>query len=394
MSANPEHKLKPAIIIGTHTMGLGVIRALGFNGVPVIAVYYNNSDMGYVSKYVQESIRFPHPEANENLFIELLVKLASRFSNCPLFPVSDESLKIISKHKSQLEKFFSVACAEWEIVRQMLEKNYTYTLAASVGVPIPKTVAPLSEEEVVHYSKTLQYPYLIKPIESHLYYGLLRRKMVTVNNPNQLLAAYREAKAARLNVLIQELIPGEDSLGVNYNSYFWDGQPLVEFTAQKIRGAPPMVGSPCVAKSAEIPEVLNSGRRILKAMEFYGYSCTEFKWDPRDGTFKLMEVNGRHNLSTLLAVKCGVNFPMMHYLHLTSGILPEQSDFQKNIYWIDTERDLAYAPKRIFKMKENLMQFLHPYIRKHTDAVFDIRDMKPFFKRYLDFARRFINPAR
>jgi hypothetical protein len=31
--------LKPAIVLSTNTMGLGVIRALGSMGVPIVAVY-------------------------------------------------------------------------------------------------------------------------------------------------------------------------------------------------------------------------------------------------------------------------------------------------------------------------------------------------------------------
>ena len=49
--------------------------------------------------------------------------------------------------------------------------------------------------------------------------------------------------------------------------------------------------------SEHVPEVIEPGRKILQAMGFYGYACTEFKRDPRDGSHKLMEVNGRHNLS-------------------------------------------------------------------------------------------------
>jgi D-aspartate ligase len=374
----------PAIVIGTHTMGLGVIRALGTMRVPIVAAYYNTNDMGYVSRYVQERIHVPHPELDENLFIDTLIKLSSRFPNVPLFPVSDESLKIVAKHKVQLQEYFKVACAEWDVVRQFIEKDNTYSLAAAVGIPIPKTIRPSSEEEVASFGEDLVFPCLVKPVESHLYFALFKRKIVRVENVDQMLTAYRQAAAARLEVVLQELIPGEDSLGVNYNSYYWNGEATVEFTAQKIRNAPPELGSPCAAKSQVIPDVLAFGRRILKAMNFYGYSCTEFKQDPRDGIFKLMEVNGRHNLSTLLAVRCGMNFPWLHYQHLVDGIVPHQNTFQENIYWVDVERDLAYFSRQ----KTSLTQFLAPYFKPHVSAVLDWKDPAPFVKRYSDFIKK------
>lgn len=376
----------PAIVVGTHTMGLGVIRALGRRGVPVVALYYREDDMGYVSRYVSESIHIPHPEIEEAAFLQQLLDLASRFAGSPLFPVSDESLKVVSRNKPVLASHFKVACADWEIVRLLLEKNYTYELATALGVPIPKTVAPASMADVVAFSRGIEYPCLVKPVESHRYYARFRRKIVKAHNFEELATACQEAEQADLQVMLQELIPGADSQGVNYNSYFWDGKPTVEFTAQKVRSSPPELGSPCAAVSREIPFVLESGRKILQAMGYYGYSCTEFKCDPRDGIYKLMEVNGRHNLSTLLAVNCGINFPWLHYRHLVDGIVPEQTRFRQDFFWIDVERDLPFIPQRIFKHKESLSQILSPYIHPHVSAIYDSQDPKPFFKRYADFS--------
>lgn len=383
-------QMKPAVILGTHTMGLGVIRALGVMGVPVVAVYYNREDMGYVSRYVSERFHFPHPEHDESLFIEKLIALASRYPDSPLFPVSDESLKVVSKHKEQLQEYYKVACAEWEIIQQLIEKNYTYKLAAEAGIPVPRTITPKSEEDIERFGENLEYPCLVKPVESHRYYALFRRKIVKVSNIDQMLAACREAAAVGLDVVLQELIPGHDSMGVNYNSYFWEGRPVLEFTARKIRSAPPELGSPCVARSQVVPEVLESGRKILRALRYYGYSCTEFKLDPRDGIYKLMEVNGRHNLSTLLAVHCGLNFPWLHYRHLVEGAIPQQTTYREGLYWIDMERDLTYMPNRLFQRRESLSGILLPYMRPHTSAVFDIRDPKPFLKRYGDFAKKLL----
>ena len=39
------------------------------------------------------------------------------------------------------------------------------------------------------------------------------------------------------------------------------------------------------------PEVEPLGFRLLKSMGYHGIASVEFKRDPRDGQFKLMEVN-------------------------------------------------------------------------------------------------------
>jgi len=384
--------MKPAIVLGTHTMGLAVIRSLGMMGVPVVAVYYDRrKDMGYVSKYVKCTIYAPHPEREEEKFVELLLGCASRFGGGLLIPVSDETLVAVSRHKDLLASRYIVACAEWEVTKRLIDKKYSYALAESVGVAVPRTLTPQSMTDVECYGKTIEYPCLVKPCQSHLFFARFGRKMIPVDNFKQMVSVYQQAVDAGMDVMLQEIIPGEDTHVVNYNSYFWGGKPLVEFTAQHIRKAPPEFGSPCIAVSKQIPEVIEPGRRILNAMGFYGYSCTEFKKDSRDGVYKLMEVNGRHNLSTLLAVNCGINFPWLHYRHLVDGIMPEQTKFREELYWVDVERDLPYIPRKIFRQKESLKQILDPYVHPHISAVYDSHDIKPFIKRYLDFGKNAVD---
>ena len=200
-----------------------------------------------------------------------------------------------------------------------------------------------------------------------------------VHNQEELYHAFCEADEASLELIIQEYIPGEDALGANYNAYYWEGRPLVEFTAHKIRNAPPMMGSPSVLISEWIPEVVELGRRILGLVGYSGYACTRVKRDPRDGAYKLMEVNARHNLSTSLAVRCGVNFPFIQYQHLVEGIEPRSQDYEYGIYWVDISRDIGFRLINFKTERMTLKEFITPYLSKHIFAVLDWRDPAPAF---------------
>jgi D-aspartate ligase len=384
-----KDKKVPAIILGSHVMGLAVIRALGVMGLPIVVVVYDErEEMGYVSKYVSERIPAPHPEKFEEEFIDLLVKSATRFGGGLLIPTSDETLCVISRHKTLLERHYLVGCTEWNITEQFIDKKHTYALADAIGVPAPKTTVPHSMEDVEMYSKTVDYPCLVKPCQSHNYFDRFKRKMTRVDNLQQMLAAYQEAADAGLETMLQELIPGDDALGLNYNSYFWDGEPLIEFTAEKVRNAPPQFGSPRVVVSKHIPEVLEPGRKILKAMGFYGFSCTEFKKDARDGVYKLMEVNGRHNRSGLLAVHCAINFPLIQYKHLVCGELPLACDYRAGVYWIDIFRDIGYSLKCFRKEGYSLSQYALPYRSPHVFAIWDKQDPRPFIRRGINLSKK------
>jgi len=379
--------MQPALVLGSHTVGLGIARALGSTGVPVIALYYDDKDHGYVSRFVSESIFCPHPERSEDEFIEFLVECASRFEGSLLIPASDATLASVSRHKSLLEQLYIVACPEWDATTLFVDKKHTYALAEEAGVPAPKTAVPHSIEDVERYAQTAQYPCLVKPSQGHQYFDVFRRKMVKADDLDQLIAAYREATDAGFEVVLQEFIPGDSSQGVNYNSYSWDGTALVEFTAAKIRNAPRDTGSPCCNMSSHIPEVVEPGRKILQAMGFYGYACTEFKRDARDGLYKLMEVNGRHNLSSLLAVRCGVNFPRIQYDHLVRGELPSARDYEDGIYWIDLIRDISVLPGYLAKERYPVAEYFKPYFGPHVFAIRDPDDPKPFRKRCAGLAR-------
>jgi predicted ATP-grasp superfamily ATP-dependent carboligase len=374
----------PAIVVSSHTIGLSLIRSLGMMGIPVFVFYYNKKDMGYVSKFVLRRINIPHPETKETEFVELLLSYGKCLKGGVLFAADDSTLKIISKNKTTLSEYYTITCPDWHITEKIVDKKYTYALAESIGISAPKTVYPKSLSEAEKWSNRLNYPCIVKPCQSHLYFEIFRKKMKKVYNSDQLLAAYREASERGLETMLQELIPGDDSQGVNYNSYFVEGQPLIEFTAQKCRLSPPEFGIPRVVKSAYIPEIIEPGRKILQSLGFNGYSCTEFKKDSRDGKYKFMEVNGRHNRSGLLAVKCGINFPYIEYRHQTEGLLQNKSCFKKNIYWIDEVQDVFSSLRHLKNEKYTIQEYLRPYLLTNTFAVFSIKDLKPILKRVFD----------
>lgn len=380
-------KLIPAVVLTAHTSGLAVIRALGINNVPVIAVYYEDHDMGIVSRYIKEALYAPHPESDAAGFMQVIKGIYEKYGRSIIIPADDATLIFTSRHKDLLSQWFVVSATDLDITKLYVEKKYTYTLGEKAGVPVPKTLVPNNTDQVMRYSEEVMYPILIKPSQSHRYFEIFRKKMKTAFYKEELLKYYEEAAEYNLEVMLQELIPGESS-GVNYNSIFINNEPVVEFISEKIRYSPDNFGVPCAVKTIPlISEVVDSGRKILKAMGFNGFSCTEFKQDPRDGKYKLMEVNGRHNRSALLAVKAGINFPWLLYKYETSGEIPAQSEYKKNFYWIDESRDLMSTFPKTLKNKYPFKEFLTPYLNEHVFAVLDRQDLRPIFKRVSDIIK-------
>lgn len=374
----------PVIIVGAHTVGLAILRAFGGLNIERVVVSYDRKDMGRVSRYISRLVEAPHPEKDPEGFINILCSLADRYPRALLIPASDASLSVISQHKDKLDRYFIVACESWQTTKLFLDKKETAGLATRAGVPAPATRVPKNESEVVHFAEDVSFPCLIKPCQSHKYFDIFHKKMVFCQNKDELMDAYRGASSNHLEVMLQEFIPGKDEDGVNYNAYFMNGEPLVEFTARKVRNAPPQMGSPCVVMSSHEPDVMEYGRKLMRSAGYSGFACTEFKQDEKDGTYKLMEVNARHNLSGLLATGCGLNFPLLQYRHLMLGEIPGQMDYKMGVYWIDLTRDWAYHLRRVIKKEISWTHFSQPYIKSHIFAILDYRDFHPFYTRVKD----------
>ncbi|WP_028922322.1 ATP-grasp domain-containing protein [Pseudonocardia acaciae] len=369
--------MEPAIVIGSRMQGLAVIRALGSMGVPVVVLRYHRGDMGYRSRWVREVVGCAHPEQEPELFLATLERLAERFPGALLVPPSDTSVAAVATHAQRLAGLgYVLAAPPPDVVANCLDKPSTYRLARSHQVPAPVGFVLDTPEELDRFTAEAKFPAVLKPTVSHRYKAVFGRKWTRVDGAAQALTHYREAREAGFDVLIQELIPGDELCGANYNAYAWDGG-CVDLTAAKIRNSPAETGSPSVVVSRKIPELAEAGRRLLAALGYLGYANVEFKRDPRDGLYKLIEVNARHNLSAQLAIRAGVNFPRLEYLHRMYGETPAQRDYAEGVHWIDITRDLRAAPSYLRRADYSVRRFVRPYLTRPVFAVASRRDPLP-----------------
>lgn len=375
----------PAIVLGCHKVGLGIIRALGIKGIPVIGAYYNEMDMGYVSKYVIEKFKISDPEKEEKYFVEDLLTISEKYKGAVLFASDDPTLLAVSRNKDLLNKYFIIEAPVYDLLKIIIVKSHTYKLADKIGVLAPKTFYPESFEEARSFARNLGFPNILKPFVGHLFFKQFKKKMIFIKNETDLELAFNKIKAYKIEMMLQEFIPGDDTHGVNYNSFFVDGKPILEFTAEKIRLSPPQIGFPRVIVSKWIEEVIEPGRKMLSALNYTGISCIEFKKHQVTGKYVLMEINGRQNLSAPLAVKCGYNFPYITYRKLTDGSLPEiTGDYIKGIYWIDPGKDIVESIRSFKRERFKFADYFRPYLNHSILTIPDVRDLKPLMKRTTD----------
>jgi len=129
------------------------------------------------------------------------------------------------------------------------------------------------------------------------------------------LNALFDAAARNINpseILIQEIIPGDGNCQFSYCAFFRDGSVHSALVAKHLRQHPREFGrAASYVESADLQEIEELSQRFLRALNFYGLVEVEFKRDPRDGQYKLLDVNvrawGFHGLGQV----AGVDFPYL-----------------------------------------------------------------------------------
>jgi predicted ATP-grasp superfamily ATP-dependent carboligase len=257
-------------------------------------------------------------------WIDLLESVGSRL-DAPgiLFPTSDVHCLLVAQQRDRLGRYFRFLLPDAETVERIINKRSQYRIAQAAEIPIPRVCFPESIEEVRYLSAQVAYPCLLKPYKSHVGQKKLRKKLVVVHSQSELISAYERITSSGVPLMVQEVIPGDDRALFSYLG-FWDakGSELAWLTWQKLRQYPPLYGNGSLYITVEAPKVAELSRHLLRAFNYCGFVDVEFKFDTRDHTYRLMEINPRTPASNQLAISAGVDFPWIGYRYLT-GSAPE-----------------------------------------------------------------------
>lgn len=386
------HGRPAAVVLGMAPNGLSIARSLGRRGVQVIGIDQDPRMAGMSSKYCR-AVHPPFdgaPDTHSAEWLEFLVKQAREFDKPPvLFPCHDGAILLMSRHRDVLEQYYRFALPPPHITEALINKVATYELAEKQGVPCPRTFTVRSHEELGELAPRLEYPCALKAVYSHLWRAAASYdKLVVVNSPDELVTAYRSAAGRGLEALITEIIPGGDErLYALYTYLDRSSQPLIVLTKRKIRQYPVDYGVGSLHVTEREPTVVALGLRLLQGIGYRGIAIPEFKLDPRDGQYKLMEVHVRCGLPIGLAAASGVDVPWIAYRDLT-GDPPEPSDaFEEGVKWLCFEWDFFSFLEYRARGQLSLAQWLRSLRGKKTYAYFAWDDPDPFLVAFRDFLR-------
>jgi D-aspartate ligase len=366
-----------AVVVGGEHPGLGVARSLGRRGIPVCIIDDQHS-VSQFSRYATRTVRVKDLRDEEKT-VATVLEVGERYGlqGWVLFPTRDETVAAFSRHRDELAKVFRVSTPAWETVKWAWDKKNTYELAEELGIPCPRTWNPRTPADL-----TALYPYLplaVKPAVKENFFYATGSKAWRAETPAELddlfYKAAQQIKAEE--ILVQEIIPGDGSRQYSYCAFFRDGHAHSTLMARRIRQHPREFGRAATyVESIDVPEVEALSLRFLQAIDYYGLVEVEFKQDPRDDQFKLLDVNARTWGFHSLGVPAGVDFPYLLFAD-QMGETTQPCKGRSGVGWLRLVTDLPTAASDFWHGHMSAGSYLRSLRSTRIESVFSAADPLP-----------------
>ena len=309
----PEPQPPPAILLGGEAIAVSACRSLGWAGVRVHALGHE-SDPVRRSRWCHEFVPAGSKEGVIARYLDWLERDGPR-GGAVILPCDDYGVEMIATNRARLRDWgYSPIEGDDDVMLACLDKERTYELARAAGVPTPRTATVRTPAEAIAAAAGFEVPVGLKPLQSHEWAKHRSEKFIVANDSDELAAVCEWAFGPQVAMLLTEVVPGPETALCTYFTYVdRDGEPVFDYTKSKIRQWPKGSGLTCYQVSDRIEAVIEVGRRLVTGIGLRGVAVPEFKHDPRDGQWKLIECNHRFTGSLDLTRHCGIDMARIAY---------------------------------------------------------------------------------
>lgn len=395
------------VILGGSTNATGQIRAAYAAGYDCYNLAEKNMHCYTTKSRKCHGFIAPHPTTEREKCLQFTIEFLKQFSIKPfLFFATDDWMYMVGENEEEFLKYAHIIQSPWKETIKLYNKKLLYSLAEEYGVPYPKTIEVDSLLKLNSILDEFVFPCIVKP-QLTVDQNEVKSAHVKTYHRTQRFESKQKAMewvesmtSAHVDfpVLVQEFIPGDATNLYTLTSYSdKEGNLIAGSIGHKLRQFPPEAGR-ITAGILEYDEKLKqTGELFLKTIKFNGVANTEFKYDSRDGKFKLMEINtrfGAWNYSTLYS---GMNL-MQIAINDYSGIKYTgpmfKTDHDGHI-WYNFSQD--FGTSVVLNRKAHFdgfalspLQWKKSLGKHHFEAIYDPEDKKPFLYSLLYALKDFI----
>lgn len=241
-------------------------------------------------------------------FGEQLLELVAESGYDVVVPIGDWATWLIANHTNDLAVgHLTPGLASFGLAN---DKAATMAHAEQLGIATPKVWTWPGAPDPSAIPADIRFPVVVKARSG----SGVARGLRFATNPEQLVRAYLEVESTTARVptedfsrpVITEFIPGfiHDACAVAKR-----GEVVNMVTQVRQLMTPIGGGVGAVNITTDEPELQQLARRLLESLGWNGPAQIEFKYDPRDGRYKLIEINPRLWGTLDLSIRAGMNFP-------------------------------------------------------------------------------------
>lgn len=336
---------------GASRSALAATRSLGKAGHEVLVASDKSPSLAGASRYAREALHCPSAQTAPAAFVEFIQR-AIRDKHIELvLPMTDVSTNLIAANRALFELGCLVPTPPMDILAKAADKSYVLDAARRLGVPTPATIVLTQQPQPGALPAQVSYPVVIKPARSRV---LAQGRWLSTSVTYAETAEHLQQKLAGFPsevypILLQERIDGP---GVGVFACIHNGAPIALFSHRRLREKPPSGGVSVLCESTALDSAaVHYATALLSDLQWRGVAMVEFKRDVRDGSLRLMEINGRFWGSLQLSIDAGVDFPRLLVESMTTPSQDPQPPPAYRIgvrtrwFWGDVDSLLAVLTK-------------------------------------------------
>lgn len=252
----------------------------------------------------------------DEVFVATLLDYAKAHAGTPLVLVScaDGYTILLARHREALAPYFRFACPDLATVLTLDIKDNFYRACDAYGLDHPRT-ATCTAQNYKTAELPFDFPVIIKPSNSMAYWNCHfphKKKVFLAQNREDFDAITTAIYGSEYqdDLILQEYIPGDDSNMRVMNCYCGRdkkvklialGHALLE------EHSPEGIGSYAAIISSHDDALSEQMRNFLEGIGYVGFANFDMKFDPRDGRYKLFEMNLRQGRSSFYVTAAGYN---------------------------------------------------------------------------------------
>ncbi len=296
---------------------------------------YNEAYGETVDVIATEPIRFTqyssivnityHPDLKTNEgFVKALKEYAEthfKDEKILLIPCHDVYVRLLVENKDEISDWYTFNCPDLKIVDAFLVKETFYKAFEKAGLKFAKTLYyDCKEKETAPIPVEMYYPLIIKPsngIEYGKHHFPGQPKVFKATTPQNAVDFIDKVKASGYEdtLIVQEFIPGDDSYLFDCVFYVNTKHKAELATFAQIglqEHSPSAIGNCTVLMNGfntfgKTEETVEELKAFLEKINYNGFAEFDLKWDRRDNTFKVMEINPRQARSSYYICALGHN---------------------------------------------------------------------------------------